>query len=60
MCLAVYNVRRCIGFLMLRGPQGVETFDADERSLGIFSDQKTAAAAVSGVREPYDERRLSG
>jgi hypothetical protein len=36
--------------LLPRGKQGVEAFDADERSLGIFPDQKTAAAAISGAQ----------
>jgi hypothetical protein len=32
---------------LLRGKAGVEAFDADDRSLGVFPDMKTAAAAVS-------------
>jgi hypothetical protein len=32
---------------MPRGRQGVEAFDANERSLGIYPDRRTAAAAIS-------------
>jgi hypothetical protein len=46
-CLAVYSGRTCVGFLLLRGRQGIEGFDADDRSLGLFQDQKSAADAIS-------------
>jgi hypothetical protein len=46
-CLAVYAGQTCIGFLLLRGKTGVEAFDAADKSLGIFPDQKSAADAVS-------------
>lgn len=45
--LSVYVGQLCIGFVMLRGPAGAEAFDADEQSLGIFPDQRSAADAVS-------------
>ena len=45
--LSVYDGRCHIGFLLLRGKAGVEAFDADNRSLGLFSNMKTAADAVS-------------
>ncbi len=45
--LSVYDGSRCIGFLMPRGRQGIEAFDADDRSLGLFLTQKSAADAVS-------------
>jgi hypothetical protein len=32
---------------MLRGKTGVEAFDVDDNSLGLFSSQKSAADAVS-------------
>jgi hypothetical protein len=44
---SVYDGRERIGYLLLRGRQGVEAFDADEVSLGLYSDPKTAAAAIS-------------
>lgn len=46
-CLAVYDGTRCIGFLMPRGKSGVEAFDADDRSLGLFPNEKAAADAIS-------------
>ena len=46
-CLSVYDGRRCIGFLMLRGRQRVATFNADERSLGIFPDTNAAVGAIT-------------
>jgi hypothetical protein len=49
-CLSVFNGSRCIGHLLLRGRQGVEAFDADARSLGVFPDPKSAAAVVAARR----------
>jgi hypothetical protein len=46
MLQAVYDGQRCIGHLLLRGKLGVEAFDADNRSLGIYPDMKLAADAV--------------
>jgi hypothetical protein len=48
-CLAVFDGRQCIGHLMLRG-NGVEAFDANNVSLGLFLDQKAAAAAIPSGR----------
>jgi hypothetical protein len=45
--LSVYSGRQLLGFLLPRGKQGVEAFDAADNSLGIFPDQKTAADAIS-------------
>lgn len=39
----------CIGFLLLRGRSGVEAFDQNTRSLGLYPDQKTAADAITIV-----------
>jgi hypothetical protein len=44
---AVCDGRTCIGHLLLRGKVGVEAVDVNDRSLGLFPDTKTAAAAVS-------------
>jgi hypothetical protein len=44
--LAVYNGRTCCGFLLRRGRDGVEAFDSDERSLGLFPTEQEAAAAL--------------
>jgi hypothetical protein len=35
---------------MPRGRQGIEAFDADDRSLGIFPNMKAAADALSDRR----------
>jgi hypothetical protein len=45
--LSVYDGRQLLGFLLPRGKQGVEAFSADDRSLGVYPDQRSAAAAVS-------------
>jgi len=45
---AVYAGRVCIGFLLPRR-DGVEAYDADDRLLGTFPDQKSAADAISGA-----------
>jgi hypothetical protein len=39
----------CIGHLFLRGRSGVEAFDANTVSLGIYPDQKSAADALTIV-----------
>jgi hypothetical protein len=45
----VNDGRRCIGFLLNRGRSGVEAFDIDTRSLGVFASAKVAADAVSAA-----------
>jgi hypothetical protein len=42
---AVYDGRTCIGFLLPRGKIGIEAFDADQHSLGVFPTIKAAVAA---------------
>lgn len=44
--VSVYEGRTCIGFVLSRGKVGFESFSAHEQSLGIFSTQTDAAAAV--------------
>jgi hypothetical protein len=44
---AVYSRQRCIGFLLSRGKLGFEAFGANEKSLGIFPNEKAAADAIS-------------
>jgi hypothetical protein len=44
---AVYSGQTCLGFIYSRGKLGVEAFDCDTRSLGLYPDLKTAAAAVA-------------
>src|SRR5262249_43469346 len=36
----------CVGFLINLGPRGVEAFDKDEKSLGVFSNMISAVTAV--------------
>jgi len=36
----------CLGFLLRRGPKGIEAYAGDERSLGIFTNEDDAVAAV--------------
>jgi hypothetical protein len=42
----------CAGFLVKRGPQGVEAFDRNEKSLGIFPEVIGAATAVERSAAP--------
>jgi hypothetical protein len=44
--LSVYDGRECAGFLLRRPRRGVEAFDRDENSLGIFPSEREAANAV--------------
>lgn len=44
---AVYDGRRCIGHLLSRGKLGIEAYDAETRSLGIFPHQKSAPDTIS-------------
>jgi hypothetical protein len=45
--LSLYSGQKCVGFLLRRGKAGVEAFDRDSRSLGVFPDQQAAAAITS-------------
>jgi hypothetical protein len=44
--LSVYDGRCLLGTLRPRGKAGVAAFDVNDRSLGLFPDMKTAAAAI--------------
>jgi hypothetical protein len=48
-CLGVYDGQDCIGYLLPRDEQGVEAYGADDASLGLFADHKSAADAVSAA-----------
>ena len=48
--LAVYDGRRCAGFLVRRGKSGVEAFNAANKSIGIFRNQQAAADAIFARR----------
>jgi hypothetical protein len=45
--LAIYSGRECLGHLLPRGPLGFEAYDCNDKSLGIFPNQKSAADAIS-------------
>jgi hypothetical protein len=45
--MGVYEGQACIEFLLRRGRHGVEAFDRDSHSLGVFPDQQAAAAAIT-------------
>jgi hypothetical protein len=38
---------RCVGFILARGRLGFEAFDEGEASLGTFSSQRKAWAAIA-------------
>jgi hypothetical protein len=48
---AVIYDNRCFGFVVARGKSGFETFNIDDRSLGIFANEKSAIAALFDDRE---------
>ena len=43
---AVYADQHCIGHLIGRGRHGLEAFDADDKSLGMFPTASDAAKAI--------------
>jgi hypothetical protein len=45
---SVYYGQRCIGFVLNRGRDGFEAFNAEQQSLGLFPTRNEAATAVSG------------
>jgi hypothetical protein len=47
--LSVCDGRSCIGHILARGRSGFEAFGADDKSLGIFPDEKAAADALSAA-----------
>jgi hypothetical protein len=44
--IPVMSGRACAGFLVSRGLRGIEAYDRDERSIGVFADVMAAALAV--------------
>ncbi len=53
--MTVLSGSRVVGFLIGRGREGVEAFDRDERSLGVFQSPIEAATAVEKTAD--EERR---
>jgi hypothetical protein len=45
--ISVYSGAACLGFILARGKLGFEAFTADERSLGIYPNQHSAADAIT-------------
>jgi hypothetical protein len=45
--LSVYSGQQCLGHLLNRGPQGWESFDVNDKSLGTFATMKAAADALT-------------
>jgi hypothetical protein len=45
--VSIYSGRDCLGFVLARGPDGLEAFDRDEHSLGTFPSTKAAADAIT-------------
>ena len=45
--LAIYAGTQCLGHIIKRGMSGVEAFDFEDRPLGLYPDQRAAAAAVT-------------
>jgi hypothetical protein len=44
--LTVYDGQQAIGFVLRRGPVGVEAFTASDDSLGLFRNERDAASAI--------------
>jgi hypothetical protein len=44
--LTVFDGEQAIGFILRRGPAGVEAFSAAEISLGLFETEDNAASAI--------------
>ena len=50
--VSVYSGRDCLGFVLSRGCKGFEAFATDERSFGLFPNQRDAANAVVASQIP--------
>jgi hypothetical protein len=44
--VTVYDGRDCVGHLIRRGAAGVEAYDINDKSVGLFENDDVAAAAV--------------
>jgi hypothetical protein len=47
--ISIYSGRDCLGRVMARGRFGFQAFDVDDKSLGLFSTQIEAMAALSAA-----------
>jgi hypothetical protein len=50
--VSVYGGTICLGHVLYRPKVGFETFDVDDRSLGIFKTQAEAARALPDRSKP--------
>ena len=50
--LALYTGTTCIGHALWRGKTGVEAFNVDDRSIGLFPTLKDATAALASLAVP--------
>jgi hypothetical protein len=48
---SIYDGQQCIGFVLDRGKTGVEAFDRELRSLGVFETTAEAAGMVSDAAQ---------
>jgi hypothetical protein len=58
--VAIMNGGVCDGFIIGRGARGVEAFDKDENSLGVFPDTPGAATVVKKSVAPDSSVRILG
>jgi hypothetical protein len=54
--LCVYRRQSYIGFILHRGSSSFEAFDTGEHSIGVFADQRAAAAAVANFSNDQTEK----
>jgi len=54
--LCVYRGQGYIGFILHRGSNGFEAFDTGEHSIGLFANQRAAAAAVANFSNDQTEK----
>ena len=47
--VSIYDGQQCVGFVLARGRQGFEAYDAGERSLGVFATATDAANALAAA-----------
>ncbi len=48
---AVYDGRKCVGSIIVRGKTDYEAFDRDKRSVGVFKTQREAVGAIPDNEE---------
>jgi hypothetical protein len=50
---SVFHGATCVGHVVSRGTLGVEAFDVDDKSLGLFPTQEQAVNAVDAARGEF-------